>query len=93
MKIGSWVEQCLHALFECQEDVNAITKNHTKTVSGEFCVTSLFLRKLILRVKRRFDSIISVHLSLHLFSFTQWKDKCASYSFTIHLHTVCVRFL
>ena len=23
-----------------------------------------------------------MHLSLPLFSFTQWKDKCASYSFT-----------
>ena len=29
MKICFWVEQCLHALFECQEDVNKITKNHT----------------------------------------------------------------
>ena len=36
MKIGFWVEQCLQALFECQEDVNEITKNHTKAVSGEF---------------------------------------------------------
>ena len=36
MKIGFWVEQCLHALFECQEDVNEITKNYTKAVSGEF---------------------------------------------------------
>ena len=26
--------------------------------------------------------IISVHLSLPLFNFTQWKDKCASCSFT-----------
>ena len=50
MKIGFWVKQCLHALFECQEDVNEITKNHTKAVSGEFCVVSLFLRKLILGV-------------------------------------------
>ena len=38
IKIGFWVEQCLHALFECQEDVNEITKNHTKAVSGEFRV-------------------------------------------------------
>ena len=50
MKIGFWVEQCLHALFECQEDVNEITKNHTKVDSSEFCVISLFLRKLILGV-------------------------------------------
>ena len=50
MKIGFWVEQCLHALFECQKDVNEITKNHTKAVSGEFCLISLFLRKLILGV-------------------------------------------
>ena len=50
MKIGFWVEQCLHALFECQEDVNDITKNHTKAVSGEFRVISLFLQKMILGV-------------------------------------------
>ena len=50
MKIGFWVEQCMHALFECQEDVNEITKTHTKVVSGEFCVISLVLQKLILGV-------------------------------------------
>ena len=50
MKIDFWVEQRLHALFECQEDVNEITKNHIKAVSCEFCVISLFLRKLILGV-------------------------------------------
>ena len=51
MKIGFWVEQCWgHALFEYQEDVNEITKNHTKAVSVEFRVIFLFLRKLILRV-------------------------------------------
>ena len=51
MKIGFGVEQCLHALFECQEVVNEITtKNHTEAVSSEFCVISLFLRKLILGV-------------------------------------------
>ena len=35
--------------------------------------------------------IISVHLSLPLFSFTQWKDKCASYSFTTKklTHSMC----
>ena len=33
------------------EDVNEITKNHTKAVSGEFCVISLFLRKLILGLR------------------------------------------
>ena len=42
MKIGFLVEQCVYALFECQEDVN-----HTKAVSGEHCEISLFLRKLI----------------------------------------------
>ena len=46
MKIGFWVDQCLHALFECQEDVNEITKNHTKAFYGEFSMISLFLRKL-----------------------------------------------
>ena len=40
----------MHALFECQEDVNETTKNHTKAVSGEFCVISLFFQKLILGV-------------------------------------------
>ena len=35
--------------------------------------------------------IISVHLSLPLFNFTQWKDKCASYSFTTKklTHSMC----
>ena len=42
--------------FECPEDVNAITKNHNKAASGEFCVLSLFLQKLILGVMWRFDS-------------------------------------
>ena len=51
MKIGFWVEQCMHALFECSEDVKEIKKNHTKAVSGEFCMISLFLQKLILGVE------------------------------------------
>ena len=50
MKIGVWVEQCTHALFECPEDVNKITKNHTKVVSGVFYMISLFLQKMILGV-------------------------------------------
>ena len=50
MKIGFLVEQCMSALFECPEDVNEITKNHNKVVSGEFCVISLFLQILILVV-------------------------------------------
>ena len=50
MKIGFWVKQWTHALFECPDDVNEITKNHTKAVSGEFCLISLFLQKLILGV-------------------------------------------
>ena len=45
MKKGFWVEQCMHTLFECPEDVNEIAKNYTKAVSGEFCVISLFLQK------------------------------------------------
>ena len=36
MKIGFWVEQCMYALFECPDDVNGKTKNHTKAVSDEF---------------------------------------------------------
>ena len=36
MEIGFGIEQCMHALFECPEDVNEITKNPTKAVSGEF---------------------------------------------------------
>ena len=68
MKIGFWVEQCLNALFECQEDVNEISKNHTKVVSGEFRVIFLFLRKLILGITWRFDSwhLKLVHLSNNL---------------------------
>ena len=50
MKIGFWVDQCMHALFECPEDVNEITTNHIIAVSGEFCAISLFLQKLILWV-------------------------------------------
>ena len=50
MKIGFCVEQCTHALFGCPEDVNEITKNHTKAVSGELCVISLLLPKMILGV-------------------------------------------
>ena len=50
MKIGFWVEQCMHALFKCPEDVNEITKNHTKAVSGEFCMIFLLLQKLVLGV-------------------------------------------
>ena len=35
--------------------------------------------------------IISVHLSLPLFNFMQWKDKCVSYSFTTKklTHRMC----
>ena len=40
----------MHALFECPEDVNEITKTHNKAVSGEFRVISLFLHKMILGV-------------------------------------------
>ena len=43
MKIGFWVEQCTHVLFQCPEYVNEITKNHTKAVSSEFYVISVFL--------------------------------------------------
>ena len=50
MKIGCWVEQFRNALFEFPEDVNEITKNHTKVVSGEFCMMFLFFKKLILGV-------------------------------------------
>ena len=44
MKIGFWVEQYMHALFECPDYANAITKIHNKAVTGEFCVISLFLQ-------------------------------------------------
>ena len=50
MKIGFCVEQCMHAFFECPEDVNEITKNHTKAVAGDFFVISLFLQKMVLKV-------------------------------------------
>ena len=29
MKIGFLVEQCMHGLIECPEDLNDIAKNHT----------------------------------------------------------------
>ena len=40
----------MHTLFSCPEYVNELTKNYTKAFSGEFCVISLFLQKLILGV-------------------------------------------
>ena len=36
MKIGFLVEQRMYSLFECPEDVNEITKNHTKVVLVNF---------------------------------------------------------
>ena len=50
MKISFWTEQYMLTLIECPEDINDITKNHTKAVSGRFSVISLFLQKLILEV-------------------------------------------
>ena len=55
MKIGFWVEQCTHVLFQCQEYVNEITKNHTKAVSGEFCVIFVLV-KIDVRGDVTFDS-------------------------------------
>ena len=49
MTIGFWFEQCLHALFESQEDVNAIVKNQTKTVSGVFRGDFFVLAKIDFR--------------------------------------------
>ena len=49
MKIGFWVEQYMHALFECPEDVNEITNNHTKAVSGEFLRDFFVLAKIDFR--------------------------------------------
>ena len=40
----------MHALFECPEDVNEITKDHTKAATDEVCMIALFLQKLILGV-------------------------------------------
>ena len=40
----------MHFLCECTEDVNEITKNHTEAVSIEFYVISLLLQTLILGV-------------------------------------------
>ena len=51
MEIGFWVEQCMHALFTCPEDVNELTKYQTNGFSGKFCVISLFLQKMILGVR------------------------------------------
>ena len=49
MKIGFWVERCLHAVFECQEDVNEITNNHSKAIFGDFCVIFFVLAKIDFR--------------------------------------------
>ena len=49
-KEKSTIEQCMHALFECLEYANEITKKNTKAVSGEFCKILLFLQKIILGV-------------------------------------------
>ena len=40
----------MHALFECPEDVNEITKNHTKSVSGDFLRDFFVLAKMTLGV-------------------------------------------
>ena len=40
----------MHALFECPEDVIEITKHHTKAVSEEVYVISLFLQIMALGV-------------------------------------------
>ena len=60
MKIGFKVEKCAHVLFQCPEYVNEMPKNHTKAVSGEFCVISLFYLCSTLR-----NGKISVH-RIHL---------------------------
>ena len=75
----------------CQLNNKRIT---LKRFCGEFCVISLFLLKLILGVRDVFD-IVSVHLSLPLFNFTQEKDKCALYLFTTKklTHSRCQVFL
>ena len=59
MKIGFLVEQCMHALFECPDDVNERTNYLTKAVSGEFCVISLFLQKKDFRGYVTFPELIS----------------------------------
>ena len=54
MKIDVYVEQCMHALFESPEDVNEITKIHTKVVSGLFCVFFFVLAKIDFRGYKTF---------------------------------------
>ena len=46
MKIDFWVEQCMHALFECPEDVNEITKNHTKVLRDSFLLAKIDFKGL-----------------------------------------------
>ena len=41
----------MHALFECPEDVIKITKHHTKAVSEEVNVISLFLQIMALGLR------------------------------------------
>ena len=49
MKIAFGVEQCMQTLIECPEDVNEITMNHTKAVSGELMRDSFVLVKIDFR--------------------------------------------
>ena len=55
MKIRFWVEQWMHALFECT-DVNEISKNHIKAVLWWTLRDFFVLAKMILGVTGRFDS-------------------------------------
>ena len=91
MKICFWVEQRMHTLFECPEDVNEMTKYHTNAMWWWILRDFFVLAKndfrgyvtfwcLTSEISSAFQ-ISSVYLSLPLFNFKQWKDKSALYSF------------
>ena len=44
----------MHALFECPEDVNELTKNHSKAVSGVFLRDFFVLVKIDFRGNVKF---------------------------------------
>ena len=80
----------MHTLFECPEDVNEITKNHTKAIFGKFCVISLFLQNWFLGLR---DVLIDVVWNYIIFS----TNLIAYQSTFVYLYPmerqVCIAFI